>query len=112
MFDSILDTVKKFCNVSPDDDSFDVDILVDLNTAFGVLYQLGATKDSGFMVTDGTMNWDDYTSDKLLLNFVRGYVCIKTKLVFDPPTGAALTAYEEKASELEWRIREHCEMDC
>lgn len=108
--ESILDTVKKYCNISPDDDAFDTDILVSIGGVFATLFQIGAITDNNFIVNDGTANWSDLTEDRVLMNMVRNYVCIATKMQFDPPAGAAMSEYKSKVQELEWRIREHCEI--
>lgn len=42
--DSILNSVKKLLGIQPDDISFDVDIIVNINAAIYVLYQIGVLK--------------------------------------------------------------------
>lgn len=38
-------------------------------------------------------------------NLVKTYVCLKARLLFDPPSGSsAMTAFTNLISELEWRM--------
>ena len=50
--DSILDSVKKVLNQGADDDFFDPDILMHINTVFSTLHQLGVGPEDGFAIED------------------------------------------------------------
>ncbi len=57
------------------------------------------------MIEDKTAVWSDFISDDKLMNLVPTYVYLRVKLVFDPPTIAAvLESFEHQADMYEWRI--------
>lgn len=102
--DSILDSVKKDLGIVPEYTHFDPDIIMDINTAFSVLTQLGVGPKAGFCISDNTAVWTDYISD-IKLEMVKTYVCKKTKQLFDPPsTGPLAQALNDRLNEMEWRI--------
>lgn len=103
--DSILDTIKQMLGVTGSD--FDVDILVNINTALSKLRQLGVGPLSGFVVTGNFELWENFV-DKTDPRFsmVQLYVYYSTKLVFDPPTNSSvLSSIKETIRELECRIQ-------
>lgn len=105
--DSILTSVKKDLGIIEDYTHFDPDIIMDINTAFSVLTQLGVGPDTGFSISDKTTLWSDYISDSdsPVLNLVKTYVSKKTRLLFDPPlSSSVMEATNRVISELEWRI--------
>ena len=103
--ESILDYVKKLLGIQKDYTHFDPDIIYGINAAFAVLTQLGVGPEEGFMVSDDTAKWTDFVSDTARLSLIKEYVCLKTRLLFDPPTSAALIDVMNKsASEYEWRL--------
>ena len=100
---SILDTIKKLLGYA-DDDYFDQDILIAINTSLSILTQLGVGPSEGFSVFDDSAKWGDFIHDNRL-NDVATYVYLKSKLIFDPPLSSSTTeAYERTLKELEWRI--------
>jgi len=102
--DSILDDIKKLLGMTPDYTAFDIDIQIFINSAFGVLHSIGATPKEGFAIRDRTTKWSDYLDGKTHVEFVKSYIYLKTRVVFDPPTGSVLTAYQEQIKELEFRL--------
>ena len=105
MEQSILKSVKKLLNVNPDDTAFDDDILTHINSAFSTLHQLGIGPTDGFMVEDDEALWVDFIGYDPLLNSVKTYVCLKTRIYFDPPTTSYLIgALDKQITELEWRL--------
>ena len=105
MQDSILMTIRKLVCGNPYADHFDTDLLVHINTCFSILHQLGVGPENGFVVTDETQNWGDYTADSTVLNMVKTYVTLKVKKIFDPPlTSSVLEAMDKEISQLEWRL--------
>ncbi len=112
MEQSILKNVKKILNVSVDDDVFDLDIITHVNSTFSTLYQLGIGPSEGFMIEDDTALWASFLgSDPRLLNQVKTYVYLKTRILFDPPTASSFVmgAIEKQITELEWRLNTHRE---
>lgn len=106
MEDSILKTIKKMLGVDPNKTSpFDTDIMLDINTTFSILSQLGVGPSAGFKITGDTETWSFYTNDDVKLEMVKTYVFMKVKLMFDPPLSSAVTeVYNKQIAELEWRL--------
>jgi hypothetical protein len=110
MEQSILKSVKKILGITPSDTSFDDDILTHLNSAFSTLHQLGIGPVDGFQVEDDEALWVDFLGADPRLNQVRTYVCLKTRIAFDPPTTSYLIgALKDQITELEWRLNDHRE---
>ena len=104
--DSILNSTKKLLGITSDYTPFDVDIIMHINAVFLTLHELGVGPSDGFSISDETAKWSDYIDDNdLLLNAVKVYVYQKVRLVFDPPSTAALIeALKDSIQELEWRM--------
>lgn len=103
--DSILLSVKKLLGIHQEDNSFDVDITICINTVLSTLRQLGFGPTEGFIVKDETALWSSIIDVRTDAELVKSYVHLKTKLLFDPPTNsAAMEATNKMISELEWRI--------
>jgi hypothetical protein len=83
--ESILDSVKKVIGFEPEYDAFDLDIVMHINMAFGILKQAGVGSDTGFMITDNTTLWSQYLSNLTLLGMVKSYVSMAVRQAFDPP---------------------------
>lgn len=105
MNDSILITIKKLLGIAADDTSFDVDIIVHINMAINVLFQLGVGPSTGFSITGATETWSDYISDMSKLEMIKTYIYLKVKLVFDPPAQSrVIESYENQIKELDFRL--------
>ena len=105
MEESILKSVKKLLGISPEDTSFDIDIVMYINGAFAVLQQLGVGPDEGFIIEDDSEEWIDYLDDENAYNMVRPWMVMRVRLSFDPPaTSFGIDALKEQAKELEYRI--------
>src|SRR3954465_199526 len=106
MEQSILNSTKKILNVNPDDDSFDLDIITHINSAFSVLTDLGVGPVEGFAIEDDTAEWETYLPDDLVkLSKVKTCVHLRTRLLFDPPTSSyLLEAVKGQLQEAEWRL--------
>lgn len=104
--DSILDSTKQVLGVDADYTAFDVDITLFVNTTLGSLQTIGVGPYDGFVITDNTSLWTDFVSSpKQLVSLVKSYVCLKTKMAFDPPaTSFAIEALNKQLSELEFRL--------
>ncbi len=104
--ESILVSIKKMLGIDESYTCFDVDILMHINSAFTVLTQLGVGPAEGYAIKDANDTWDAFLPVKPLQEFVKSYVFLKVKLIFDPPTSSAvLESYKNSVSELEWRIQ-------
>jgi hypothetical protein len=104
--ESILNTIKKLLGIAPDDDSFDSDVLVHINSTIPILSQMGIGPSNGFIVTSPDDKWSDYiNSDTINLEGVKTYLYLKIKLIFDPPTNSTtIDAINKSINELEWRM--------
>lgn len=105
---SILHDVKQMVGQEWDDNTYDLDIIVHINSVFFELQQIGVGDESGFEISDETTLWDAYLGGDKNLNAVKTYIYIKVRLLFDPPsTGPLLTSLEKQAEKLEWRLMVH-----
>lgn len=103
--DSILDSVKKRIGPSAEYDYYDPDIIMDINSVFNILTQLGVGPTAGFAISDRTDTWDDFMPEGAGLELVKSYMFLKVKLMFDPPLSSAVTqVMQDQIKELEWRI--------
>ena len=103
---SVLNTIKKLLGIDADDDSFDSDICIGINSAILTLGQLGLEGNEGFIVTSDEQEWSDYLNDNKLLPMVQQYIHLKTKMSFDPPQNSFVCEnLKQIITELEWRIR-------
>ena len=103
--DSILTSIKKLIGLTEEYDAFDQDILILINSVLFELEQIGVKAKDGFSLTDKTVVWSDYSDDDRLLNVLKPYIYMKTKLTFDPPTSSgALDSMNRIIDRFEWRI--------
>lgn len=104
VLDSILTSIKKLLGIPESYTHFDDDIIIQINSAFGALNQIGVGPIGGYIIEDADSVWQDYITS-CNLHMVKTYVHLKVKMVFDPPSSAALIEATERAlSELEWRL--------
>lgn len=102
--ESILTSVKKVLGITEEYEHFDQDLIMHINTVFGILHQLGVGPSTGFSIQDSSALWNDFV-DNEKLNLVKSYVCLKVRLMFDPPqNGSLIEAINSQISELEWRL--------
>lgn len=103
--EGILSTIKKLLGVSNEDVSFDVDILVYINTTLSTLSQLGLVEADKHPIISPSDIWYDLLGSRTDLEMVKTYIHLSTKMMFDPPpNSAAIEAINRKIAELEWRI--------
>ena len=104
--DSILTTIKKLLGIDETDTSFDVDIIVHINSVIPALSQMGIGPKNGFIVLSNSEKWSDYIPSKdINLESVKTYIYLKVKLIFDPPANSTtVEAFKNSAAELEWRM--------
>lgn len=102
--DSILISIKKLLGIASDYTHFDDDIIVQINSAFSALTQLGVGPIEGFSIADESTTWCEFMNDPRL-NFAKTYVQLKVKLAFDPPASSALIeSYNKQLDEITWRL--------
>lgn len=103
--ESILTSVKLALGIIPEYSHFDDQLIMDINSVFSTLYQLGVGPDRGFSIQDDKELWSEFLDTNKLLNLVKTYMYMSVKLMFDPPSNSfAVTAIEKQQKELEWRI--------
>ena len=108
MDESILSTVKLSLGIPIEYTAFDIQILMYLNSVLAILPQLGVGPREGMQVTDEYASWNELLGlvDKPnLYSYVKSYVCLRVRLLFDPPSSSGtIDAMERQMRELEWRI--------
>ena len=63
--ESILTSIKKLLGIPEDDESFDTDIIIHINSVFMILNQLGVGPTKGFKIYNKEDIWDDYITDEI-----------------------------------------------
>ncbi|AWN05871.1 hypothetical protein SEA_CRICKO_5 [Streptomyces phage CricKo] len=102
---SILTQTKKLLGLVEDDTSYDIDIVIHINTVFATLNELGIGPAEGFMIEDKTTTWDAFLGAGPLYNAVKTYMYLRLRLIFDPPTTSyGLESFKEQIKEFEWRM--------
>ena len=105
MEESILTSIKGMLGIAEDDDTFDSEIAMHINSVFADLYQLGVGPSECYSIYDKGDTWEDFTQENPILAPVKTYIKDKVKLIFDPPTNSAvLEATQRRISETEWRL--------
>lgn len=103
--DSILLSIKRLLGVSEDCEHFDDEIIMHINSVLVILNQLGVGPPGGFIVTDTRQTWSIFVPNRTDIEFIKTYVFMKVKLIFDPPqSSSAIESMNRVISELEWRI--------
>ena len=104
VMNSILNSIKKKLGIEPDDKNFDTELIMHINSAFGICFQLGVgPKKSPYRITDDSNTWDEFMQGNQI-ETIKDYIFAKVKIIFDPPTSSfVLESYKELAREFEWR---------
>jgi hypothetical protein len=104
---SILNTTKKILGLPAEDESFDLDVITAINSAFSTITDLGVGPEEGFVIEDDEAVWGDLdpTLSPVQLSQVKTYVYLSVRLIFDPPqTSFAIAALEKQLVEHQWRL--------
>lgn len=105
MNESILDSVKLLLGVDPTYEYFDQSIVMHINSAFAVLWQLGVGPEECFSIKDNSSTWSEFLSDDKPLELIKTYISKKVRLNWDTPTSnTVLEALKLSIAEDEWRI--------
>lgn len=114
--DSILTSIKKLIGIAEEYEHFDDDLILQINTVFMTLKQLGVGPSEGFEIQNDSATWNQYIDvekepEKItLLSAVKTYIHLKVKMVFDPPlNGSVAESIKQMISELEWRLNHEVE---
>lgn len=105
MVGKIFDEIKESLNISIEDTAFDTEISLYIDMVISILNQLGV---GNTLNVDKETTWKDLKSQAPNNNFdlVKGYLLLKVRLLFDPPTASTLSHIENTMKEIEWRIKE------
>ena len=103
--DSILTSIKKMLGMTEDYTEFDTDLIIHINSVFSALTQIGVGPPEGFMREDESSEWNDFIGTESKWNFVKTYVYLKVRLLFDPPnSGSVMESINNQIKEVEWRL--------
>ena len=102
---SRLSTIKQLLGISVEDTSFEMDIIIYINTVLGILTQLGLDEARNEPIINKYTTWEDLLDDRTDLEFVKTYIHLKVKSMFDPPSSSIITEImKEQIKEREWRL--------
>lgn len=109
---SILTDIKKLFGITEENEDFDLDLMIHINSSLSVLNQLGIGTEQTFHIESKYDSWSDFLGKDLdNLQEVKMYIYYKTKLSFDPTTSATIVnQLNEEVKELEWRMRVKADM--
>lgn len=106
--DSILSSIKKELGIVDEMDVFDPQVIMAINTAFGILNELGVGPDDGFRIYDYNTVWSDFIPEGALQDMVKTYVYLEASEIFDPTSNSVLSGTKRNMiNELKWRITNH-----
>ena len=106
MFNDVLTDVKQMVGASIYDDSFDANIVIAINSALAVLSDIGISEVDDVRINIGdTKTWDELLKGRTDIEYIKSYIHLKVKMLFDPPSSSALLdAYNRQIEEFEWRL--------
>lgn len=109
--DSVLASIKKLIGPALDD-VFDIDIIIHINMAFAVLYQVGFGGGELVTIEDDTFLWSDIEEpNQAAMSMAKTYVYAKVKMVFDPPASSTVAeSLNRYIAEIESRINYECDV--
>jgi hypothetical protein len=108
--DSILLSIKKLIGIEEDYDHFDQELVMNINTIFMTITQIGVGPETGFFITSADESWSDFSEDMNAIHGIKTYIALKTKLIFDPPSSSfVLESMQRQIAELEWRLNITCD---
>lgn len=104
--DTILGSVKNILGIPSDQDPFDQELILHINSVLFTLRQLGVVSNEGFELETGEETWNHFfAATGYTKADVAAYIGYKVRIAFDPPTNQSLlSSYKEMISELEWRL--------
>lgn len=105
MNESILETIAKAIGIGENYDYFNQELIMHINTVLMGLRQIGIGPTTPYVVTDSTATWSDFLGEDKNFEAVKTYMCLRVKMLFDPPTSSSLMdAMNNQISEWEWRL--------
>ena len=109
--DSILTSVKVYCGIPENDSFFDDNLVIQINSVFSILRQIGCGPSEGYQIKGLEDSWDDFLQNEPeKLQIVKTYMAMRVRQIFDPPVNSTvLQAMERQIQEMEWRISTLCD---
>lgn len=102
---SILKETKHVLGLGADYTPFDQDVIMHINSIFGILHQLGVGPEEPFYIEDDQATWASFIQGSTQINMVKTYMYLRVRLLFDPPTTSfAIKAMEDQIREFEFRL--------
>lgn len=104
--DSILNSTKKLCGIVEEYEHFDADMIMNINSVFVILNQMGVGPAVPFSITDESATWDQFSNDPYVLGLVKPYMGMKVRLMFDASglPSNVIESYNKQIAEHEWRL--------
>lgn len=110
--ESILTSIKKLLGIDEEDDAFDTDIIIHINSVLMILTDIGVGPTEGFSIADSGDTWEEFLGSGVDYEATKTYVYLKVRSIFDPPaSSAALEAMNNQAKEYEWRLNVRAESE-
>ena len=105
MEESILTSIKVMLGLDSEYDPFDNELVGLINSAIGVLTQLGVGT-PGFRITGKDETWASYIGDAdRVLGLARDFIHLRVKQIWDPTANSTISKQvEEQLKELTYRI--------
>lgn len=110
--ESILTSIKKLLGMTEDYTAYDDQIIININSVFMILTQLGIGPEDGFTIKDKEAVWSDFIPDETKWEMVKSYIYLKVKLLFDPPSNSSvIESINRQINEFEWRLNFKSELN-
>lgn len=104
-YEPILPCIKQMLGLNDNYHPFDQEIIVQINTVFLALNQLGVGRRNFQITLYNNETWKDFLGDAENMAAVKTYVWAKVKMAFDPPASSVLMdSLKRTADELEFRL--------
>ena len=106
---SILNTVKDYLGILPEDKSFDKELIMLINSNLPVLTEIGLGPENGFMITGESEGWDSFVdlNDLKILQMVKGCISMRVKIQWDAGSSPSfvIDILKDQIKEFEWRLQ-------
>ena len=109
--DSILESVKTVLGIPAEDNFFNDNLIIQINSIFSILRQIGCGPSEGYQITGSSNTWDEFLQNEPeKLQLVKTYLGMRVRQIFDPPAnGTVSQALDRQVQEMEWRISTLCD---
>lgn len=107
--ESILTSIKKQLGIQEEQDHFDPELIIHINSVIMGLTQMGVGPTEGFFIEDDEATWDEFIPDNQF-EAAKTYIYLKVRLLFDPPANATIIeSLNRSINEFEWRLTANAE---